>query len=63
MTGDRIEGLSLGADDYLTKPFSPAELVLRVRRVLARTGAGERTDTVVDHRAWCAGRSIGPDTW
>ena len=43
-TGDRIEGLSLGADDYLPKPFSPAELVLRVRRVLARSGAGDRPD-------------------
>ena len=39
-TGDRIEGLSLGADDYLPKPFSPAELVLRVRRVLARSRSG-----------------------
>ncbi|HET7601378.1 MAG TPA: response regulator [Gemmatimonadales bacterium] len=33
---DRIKGLTLGADDYLTKPFSPAELVLRVRAVLRR---------------------------
>ena len=33
---DRIEGLSLGADDYLVKPFSPQELVLRVRAVLRR---------------------------
>lgn len=33
---DRIEGLEEGADDYLPKPFSPAELVLRVRRVLER---------------------------
>jgi len=32
---DRIKGLTLGADDYLTKPFSPQELVLRVRRVKA----------------------------
>ncbi len=31
-----IEGLSLGADDYIKKPFSPAELVARVRNVLAR---------------------------
>ena len=33
---DRIRGLSLGADDYLTKPFSPAELVLRVGSILRR---------------------------
>jgi two-component system phosphate regulon response regulator PhoB len=33
---DRIVGLELGADDYLTKPFSPRELVLRVRAVLRR---------------------------
>ncbi len=36
---DRIRGLSLGADDYLTKPFSPAELVLRVGAILRRSGA------------------------
>src|SRR5580704_8996947 len=36
-TADRIAGLGTGADDYLPKPFSPAELVVRVRRVLART--------------------------
>jgi two-component system phosphate regulon response regulator PhoB len=36
---DRIEGLSLGADDYLTKPFSPQELVLRVKAILRRTGS------------------------
>jgi DNA-binding response OmpR family regulator len=33
---DRIEGLELGADDYLTKPFSPRELVLRVQAILRR---------------------------
>ena len=33
---DRVQGLELGADDYLTKPFSPRELVLRVRAVLRR---------------------------
>jgi two-component system, OmpR family, phosphate regulon response regulator PhoB len=37
---DRIRGLSLGADDYLTKPFSPQELVLRVTAILRRTAAG-----------------------
>ncbi|MBA2445388.1 MAG: response regulator transcription factor [Nocardioidaceae bacterium] len=35
---DRVVGLELGADDYLTKPFSPRELVLRVGSVLRRTG-------------------------
>jgi DNA-binding response OmpR family regulator len=36
---DRIAGLAAGADDYLPKPFSPAELVLRVRRILDRADA------------------------
>ena len=37
---DRVLGLELGADDYITKPFSPRELVLRVQSVLRRTGRG-----------------------
>lgn len=36
---DRITGLELGADDYVTKPFSPRELVLRIESVLRRAGA------------------------
>ena len=36
---DRIRGLELGADDYITKPFSPKELLLRVKAVLRRTRA------------------------
>jgi DNA-binding response OmpR family regulator len=36
---DRVHGLELGADDYITKPFSPRELVSRVRAVLRRTQA------------------------
>jgi DNA-binding response OmpR family regulator len=36
---DRVMGLELGADDYLTKPFSPRELLARIRTVLRRTGA------------------------
>ncbi|CAL8974721.1 Transcriptional regulatory protein SrrA [Cellulomonas sp. T2.31MG-18] len=35
---DRIRGLRLGADDYVTKPFSPAEVVLRVAAILQRSG-------------------------
>jgi two-component system phosphate regulon response regulator PhoB len=38
---ERIEGLTLGADDYLTKPFSPQELVLRVAAILRRLKSGE----------------------
>jgi DNA-binding response OmpR family regulator len=38
---DRIVGLELGADDYVVKPFSPRELVARVRSVLRRTLAGD----------------------
>ncbi|GGM00038.1 MULTISPECIES: response regulator transcription factor [Micromonospora] len=37
---DRIVGLELGADDYVTKPFSPRELVARIRAVLRRTAGG-----------------------
>jgi two-component system, OmpR family, phosphate regulon response regulator PhoB len=39
---DRIRGLSLGADDYLTKPFSPQELVLRVAAILRRVQQGQQ---------------------
>ncbi len=40
---ERVVGLEVGADDYVSKPFSPRELVLRVRSVLRRTrGAGVR---------------------
>lgn len=41
---DRISGLELGADDYVTKPFSPRELVLRVQAILRRN-----TPAVADH--------------
>ena len=42
---DRIMGLELGADDYLTKPFSPRELLARIRTVLRRTKGEALTET------------------
>src|SRR5512143_2396946 len=49
---DRIVGLELGADDYVTKPFSMRELMARVKTVLRRSGIGapERTDEAVSVR-------------
>src|SRR5699024_11976750 len=41
---DKIIGLELGSDDYLTKPFSPRELVTRVKRLFARSQLTEQTD-------------------
>jgi DNA-binding response OmpR family regulator len=41
---DRIAGLEVGADDYVTKPFSPRELVLRVESVLRRAASGTRLE-------------------
>jgi len=42
-TSDRVLGLDMGADDYLAKPFEPAELLARVRAVLRRTESGATT--------------------
>ncbi|MCW5877759.1 MAG: response regulator transcription factor [Anaerolineales bacterium] len=48
---DRVRGLELGADDYVTKPFSPRELVSRVRAVLRRTEGREAQGVIqVDQR-------------
>jgi two-component system alkaline phosphatase synthesis response regulator PhoP len=64
---DKLTGLDLGADDYMTKPFSPKELVARVRAVLRRL-PGERgpeeikTGTLsmnlAAHEAWFGGRPL-----
>lgn len=65
---DRVLGLELGADDYVTKPFSPRELVLRVRNLLERRSVPERkpdtlkaTDLTVDiprHLVTVAGKRV-----
>ncbi|MGH7991854.1 MAG: response regulator transcription factor, partial [Limisphaerales bacterium] len=39
---DRVLGLELGADDYITKPFSPRELILRIKKILERGKAGAK---------------------
>ena len=46
---DRIMGLSLGADDYVVKPFSPRELVERVKAILRRTHASAKKAVVLSH--------------
>jgi two-component system alkaline phosphatase synthesis response regulator PhoP len=43
---DKLIGLELGADDYLTKPFSPRELVVRVRTLLRRVSGGLQTEVL-----------------
>lgn len=47
---DRLDGLESGADDYLIKPYSPRELVARVKAVLRRSGGGQdKPRVLVDH--------------
>lgn len=62
---DRVVGLELGADDYVVKPFSVAELAARIRAVLRRAGDRSRPqrdvlrigDVELDRRTWTARRS------
>ncbi|MDY4442647.1 MAG: response regulator transcription factor [Butyricicoccus sp.] len=57
---DRIIGLELGGDDYVTKPFSPREVALRVRKILSRTSAAPARPAT---QMLCyAELSVNPDT-
>lgn len=62
---DRLLGLEIGADDYICKPFSPREVVARVKAVLRRTQGGQAFETgtlVLDEHRWRAtlrGRDLG----
>jgi len=51
---DKILGLEIGADDYLTKPFNPRELTIRARNILSRIGQtnAEPTQSVVSFNQW-----------
>jgi two-component system, OmpR family, phosphate regulon response regulator PhoB len=65
---DRIVGFELGADDYVVKPFSVRELILRVRAILRRAEGGEEVEERIDfgklridraaHRAWASGQEV-----
>jgi len=56
---DRIVGLEIGADDYVTKPFSPRELVARVRVILRRAGNGNAAAAAAAAPAPAASRTPG----
>jgi two-component system alkaline phosphatase synthesis response regulator PhoP len=64
---DKLTGLDIGADDYVTKPFSPKELAARVRAVLRRLprehgpeeiSSGELSMNFTNHEAWFAGKQL-----
>jgi len=44
---DRVVGFEVGADDYVVKPFSPRELLLRIKAVLRRAGSGEAANRII----------------
>jgi two-component system phosphate regulon response regulator PhoB len=58
---DRIVGLELGADDYITKPFSPREVVLRVKAVLRRARVIEAAPLEPDENQWLEAGSLRLD--
>jgi two-component system, OmpR family, alkaline phosphatase synthesis response regulator PhoP len=45
---DKIIGLEMGADDYLTKPFNPRELIARIRAILRRYQTGQKTGEIIE---------------
>jgi DNA-binding response OmpR family regulator len=47
---DRLKGLDIGADDYLTKPFNPLEVVARVKAILRRANGGIQLSPVLQHK-------------
>ena len=64
---DKVRGLEIGADDYMTKPFSPKELIARIRAVIRRTGKlddtgqltiGDLTLDAGQHRLTIAGQTM-----
>ena len=57
---DKLVGLAVGADDYLTKPFSPRELVARIRAMLRRPRAEEARTGAGGAHVRCPARSIPP---
>jgi DNA-binding response OmpR family regulator len=56
---DRVVGLEVGADDYLTKPFSPRELVARARAMLRRPRGGDTAPEMAPEPAVAEARTIG----
>ncbi len=58
---DKILGLELGADDYLTKPYNPRELVARVKAVLRRAAPGEREAGAAGGLLRCGDLTLDPE--